>query len=170
MAGWLSVFPGHYVGLSYGTNDANLSVSPGVFYNNYVAMIRAVLAAGKTPIIPKIPWGCTPALQANVPSLNQQIDALYAGYPAVVRGPDLFSYYQAHPGQMAGDCVHPTDQGYVALRQQWANAMLRRVYTGTPDPEANPAPAPTTPTPTPTPRPGGLPLPPIAPPPPPPLL
>jgi lysophospholipase L1-like esterase len=155
ISNWLALFPGHYVGLSYGTNDAHLGVTPGTFYNNYVTMIQAVLAAGKTPVIPKIPWGCLSTLEANVPPLNQRIDALYAAYPAVVRGPDLFAYFQTNRGQISGDCVHPTDQGYVAMRQQWANAMLTRVYAGgsgsTPPPASPPPPT----------EPGGLPIPPL---------
>src|SRR5579863_590464 len=47
---WLSLFPGKYVALDYGTNDANGCVSPASFYSNYVMMIQAVLKAGKIPI------------------------------------------------------------------------------------------------------------------------
>ena len=131
---WLGMFPGGHVAISYGTNDATKSVSATTFYNNYAVMVQAVLAAGKVPVIPKIPWGCTAAIQANAPALNQKIDALYAAYPAIVPGPDLWSYLQANQNLVSGDCVHPTDQGYIGMRQQWANAMLIRVYGTTPPP------------------------------------
>ena len=52
---WLSTFPGRYVGLAYGTNDANGCMSPTTFYNNYVTMVQAVINAGKVPIVPTIP-------------------------------------------------------------------------------------------------------------------
>lgn len=151
---WLSLFPGRYVGLSYGTNDAGFSsfVSPEDFYNNYATMVEAVINVGKVPIVPTIPWGCSGAIQANGPALNQQIARLYANYPDIVRGPDLWAYYSANRHLISSDCVHPTGQGYVAYRQQWANAMWANVYRhrGTalePEPEPTPTPTPILPLP-----------------------
>ena len=64
--GWLALFSGRYVGLAYGTNDAIWAVSPATFYDNYVTLVQAVLAAGKVPIVPKIAWGCTPEILAKL--------------------------------------------------------------------------------------------------------
>ena len=156
IADWLSVFPGRYVGLSYGSNDAGSNVSPETFYSNYAQMVDTVLGAGMIPVVPKIPWSCNASLQANIPALNDQIDALYAAYPSIVRGPDLWTYFQAHPGDLSSDCLHPSPAGYVSFRQQWASAMSARVYG-----KRAPTPAPTvapTPSPTPVPPPT-LPLP-----------
>jgi lysophospholipase L1-like esterase len=130
--GWLSLFPGRYAGVAYGTNDAGWGVSPATFYDNYVTMVEAVLAAGKVPIVPKIPWGCTSDILANVPALNQKIEALYAAYPQIIKGPDLWSYFKANQGLISDDCVHPSDAGYFGMRQQWANAMVANVYTAAP--------------------------------------
>jgi hypothetical protein len=128
---WLALFPGRYVGLAYGTNDANGNVSPATFYANYAAMVQAVLAAGKVPVVPHIPWGCTANIQADGPLLNQQIDLLYQAYPQVVRGPDLWAYFQANQGLISSDCIHPSiPAGMGAYRQQWATAMLSNVYNG----------------------------------------
>jgi len=127
--GWLALFSGRYVGLAYGTNDAIWAVSPATFYDNYVTLVQAVLAAGKVPIVPKIAWGCTPEILANVPALNQKLDALYTAYPQIVRGPDLWSYFQANQSLISGDCIHPTGQGSFGMRKQWADAMLSRVYS-----------------------------------------
>ena len=140
IAAWLAVFPGRYVALAYGSNDAGYSVSPDTFYSNYTRMVDAVLAAGKVPVVPRIPWGCTGALQANASGLNARIDALYAAYPSVVRGPDLWTYFANNTGLISGDCLHPTNQGYAGMRQQWANAMLANVYAGTPSPTPTVAP------------------------------
>jgi lysophospholipase L1-like esterase len=153
MSTWLSIFPGRYVGLSYGSNDAGSNVSPAAFRDSYVSMVETVLGAGKVPVIPKIIWSCNATLQANIPSLNAEIDRLYAEYPSIVRGPDLWSYFQSRPHLMASDCLHLTDPGYVAFRQQWVNAMSARVYRSNSTPTPTPVP-----TPTPTPPPG-LPLP-----------
>ncbi|TMF59872.1 MAG: SGNH/GDSL hydrolase family protein, partial [Chloroflexi bacterium] len=114
--------------MAYGTNDAGWNVSPAAFYDNYVVMIQAVLAAGKIPIVPRIPWGCTSNILANVPALNQKIDALYAAYPQIIRGPDLWAYFQANQSQISADCVHPSDQGYFGMRRLWADTMLASVY------------------------------------------
>ena len=48
IARWLQTFPGRYVGLAYGTNDANACVSPDTFYANYVTMVQKVLTAGRS--------------------------------------------------------------------------------------------------------------------------
>jgi hypothetical protein len=126
---WLRLFPGKYVGLSYGTNDANGCASPSEFYNNYVAMVQAVLHAGKTPVIPHIPWGRTTSIQQCGPALNAEIDALYKGFPQIIKGPDLWAFFQSHQQLISSDNIHPTDAGDGAYRQQWANAMLAEVYT-----------------------------------------
>ena len=125
---WLSIFPGRYVGLSYGTNDANGCMSPTGFYNNYVTMVQAVLNAGKVPIVPTIPWARTGNVQTCGPGLNAKIQQLYAAFPQVVRGPDLWGYFITHQNLISGDNLHPSPAGYTAYRQQWANAMLANVY------------------------------------------
>jgi lysophospholipase L1-like esterase len=124
---WLPLFPGKYVGLSYGTNDASGCVDPRAFYANYVTMVRAVLAAGKVPIVPHIPWGRTANIQHCAPGLNAQIDRLYRAFPQIARGPDLWAYFQSHPDLISEDGIHPNNRGYGALRQQWAAAMLKTV-------------------------------------------
>jgi lysophospholipase L1-like esterase len=129
---WLPMFAGRYVAIAYGTNDAGWDVTPTDFYNNYVTMVQAVINAGKVPIVPHIPWGCTSQIQRNVPTLNQKIDALYTAFPQIVRGPDLWAYFQANQNLISPDCVHPTEPGYWAMRQTWANAMLNAVYAPPP--------------------------------------
>ena len=134
MSAWLQLFAGQYVALSYGTNDANSAGAGDTsivqrFYNNYVRMVEAVLAAGKIPVVPTIPWARTDNIKANGPVLNQQIQRLYAEYPEIVRGPDLWSYFQANQSLISADNLHPSATGYVALRREWANAMLATVYS-----------------------------------------
>jgi lysophospholipase L1-like esterase len=126
--GWLTIFLGKYVGLSYGTNDALGCVAPSTFYADYTTMVQAVLAAGKVPLVPHIPWGPAPNIQSCGPPLNAQIDKLYAAYPHIVCGPDLWAFFKAHPQLISGDQIHPTPQGMSALRRQWANTALHSVY------------------------------------------
>ncbi len=126
---WLTLFPGRYVALNYGTNDA-LTASPGDpsiaarFHANMRAMVESVLAAGKVPIVPTIPWGSNANLQANVPVLNDEVAKLKAEIPEIVAGPDLYGYFHDHPS-LIGDGVHPTwDAGYAAMRRLWAECAL----------------------------------------------
>ncbi len=127
---WLSAFPGKYVGLSYGTNDSwGNQAGTAAYYKNMETMVKAVLAAGKIPVIPKIPWARLTDIQNYAPSYNAQIDALYAAYPQIIKGPDLWAFFQSNPNYISSDNVHPTADGYNAMRQQWAYAMLESVYS-----------------------------------------
>src|SRR5258708_6324428 len=125
---WLSLSPGKYAGLSYGTNDALGCFSPTRFYSNYVTMVQEVLQAGKIPVVPHIPWGRNAKLQRCVPNLNAEIDALYTAFPQIIHVPDLCTFFQSHQNLISSDNIHPTQEGFGAYRQQWANAMLTEVY------------------------------------------
>ncbi|MEO8285465.1 MAG: SGNH/GDSL hydrolase family protein [Chloroflexota bacterium] len=147
---WLAIFPGRFVVLSFGTTDADFFEAgkpelPDDFYKNYDIMVKAVLEAGKIPIVPKIPYGRTEKIQANGPVLNAQIDRLYAAYPQIVRGPDFWSYFGAHQDQIAADNLNLTASGLSEYRRVWAAEMSERVY----------GPAGAQPTPPPNPTPGG---------------
>lgn len=127
---WLGLFPGKFVTLNYGTNDANTNVAAATFFNNMKTMVDAIIAAGKIPVIPKIPWGCTANLTANVPTLNAKIDDLYSQYPQIIKGPDLYTFFNANQGDISGDCIHPTDpSGYTDYLSQWTSSMETAVYT-----------------------------------------
>ncbi len=125
---WLGLFPGKYVGLSYGTNDALSCVNPETFYNNYVTLVQDVLHAGKTPLIPFIPWGRNTNIQRCAPALNAQITKLYTAFPQIIHGPNLWSFFQSHQNLISSDNIHPTDAGFDAYRQQWVNTLLTEVY------------------------------------------
>ncbi len=125
---WLQLFPGKYVGLSYGTNDALGCLNGDTFYNNYLTMVQAVLQAGKIPVIPHIPWGRNASIQQCGPTLNAEIDKLYAAFPQIIKGPDLWGYFSHNQSLISDDNIHPTDMGMGVYRQLWANAMLTEVY------------------------------------------
>jgi lysophospholipase L1-like esterase len=125
---WLKTFPGRYVGLSYGTNDANACAPATTFSRNYVTMVRAVLAAHKVPVVPTIPWAKSGNVQRCAPRLNARIRALYRSFRQIVHGPDLWSYFKAHPSLISADGLHPSVAGYGAYRKLWAQAILARVY------------------------------------------
>lgn len=127
---WLANFPGRYVALNMGTNDANLA---GAYLTNFsskmTSMVQAVLGAGKIPIIPHIPWGGTANIQTNAPTLNGQIDAIIAANAGTLAGPDLYTYFNANQSLISGDNIHPTDPtGYVAYRNQWLTWAGTTIY------------------------------------------
>ena len=127
---WLALFPGKYVTLNWGTNDANNAGSYlTTFSSNMANMAQQVLAAGKIPVIPHIPWGRTTNLQSNVPTLNAQIDAIIAANPGTIAGPDLYSYFNANQSLIDTDGIHPTlPTGYNAYRTQWVNWATSNIY------------------------------------------
>jgi lysophospholipase L1-like esterase len=119
-------FPGRFVALSFGTNDAVRCTGdcPRRFYANMEAMVQRVIAAGKVPVVPKIPYAWSKDFRDGIPPLNAQIDALYAAYPAIVRGPDLYALFAKRPSLLAMDGLHPTELGSAALRDAWVKAIL----------------------------------------------
>jgi hypothetical protein len=125
---WLMTFPGRYVCLSYGTNDgADTAANAMPTYNNFVTMVTKVIAAGKIPCVPHVPWATDAPHQTNAQLINAQIDMLYAAYPMVVKGPDLYGVLQNHP-ELYQDSLHPNPQGREVYRQAWATAMTSEVY------------------------------------------
>lgn len=141
--GWLPMFPGKFVTIDFGTNDANACVSPTTYYNNMASMVQAVLNAGKTPAIPTIPYGLTANIQNCGPQLNAEIQQLYGAYPQIVHGPDFWTFFKNNQQYISSDQVHPNDAGFGQLRQQWANTMVTAAYNGIQTP---PATAPSIPT------------------------
>ena len=110
-------FPGRYVGLAYGTND-----HPASF--EMEALVQKVIAAGKVPVVPHIPWQDDPSADADIAQMNSAIDALYAKYPQILPGPDLWATFLNRPDLYpdAGG-PHPDDAGQTVQRQAWANTM-----------------------------------------------
>jgi len=117
--------------LGYGTNDsAGGQISTYTFQMNMQTMIDMVRAAGRVPIIPRIPYAGDGS-HAQIPMYNAIIDQLSAsnGLPA---GPDFYSYFMtnaatAFPCGCAGratDNLHPNDVGLAAMNALWTTQML----------------------------------------------
>ena len=114
----ISLYPGRFVTLNYGTNGGSDGFSAAM-----EVLIQKVLAAGKIPVIPHMPWSDIPEQLAKAPLINAQIDALYQKYPTIVRGPDLYAAFLNRPDWIASGDVHPNDAGNQEMRRQWALAM-----------------------------------------------
>ena len=123
MKGWMSQFPGQYVTLNYGTNDVGEPTTD--YYTAMADLVQDVLAAGKTPIVPTIPWSCA----KNVSPYNQQIQTLYTSYPQIVHGPDLYSLWLNSTLISGNDCIHPSyPTGMATYRRQWAQWAIGAIY------------------------------------------
>ena len=127
-ATWLQSYPGKYVTINLGTNDAASGVSPSAFYANMSTLVQDVLALGKTPVVPTIPWSRDPWHAQHIPALNAEIHHLYHTCPAVIPGPDLFTFFNDHQDYISADNVHPTEAGYAALRTLWAAVAAQSIY------------------------------------------
>jgi len=128
LAGWLQNVPSKYVTINLGTNDAAGAIAPATFYANMVTLVQAVIAAGKVPIVPTIPYSLDPMHLANIPGLNAEIQALYTAYPAVVPGPDLWTYFMNNQQYISSDKVHPNAQGCAAYRTLWVQFAVDTIY------------------------------------------
>jgi lysophospholipase L1-like esterase len=115
-----------YFALSYGTNDAaGGQVSTTAFGNNMQMMIDTLKAAGRIPVIPRIPYSGD-GNHGSVPNYNAVIDQL-TQTNGLMTGPDLYAYFMAHTDEFMADNLHPNNAGFRAMNQLWADAM-RSLY------------------------------------------
>lgn len=137
---WLDAFPGEYVSIAYGTNDAwgNQTGAQG-YYENTVYMIEKVLELGKTPVLPRIPYATEAGVNTYLDDYNAMIDKIYEEYPQIVKGPDFDTYFRENPDMLSSDGVHPNEQGYAAMRQLWAETMYETVYSAQQEGTVNPS-------------------------------
>lgn len=111
-------FPGRFVVLAYGTND-----HPAEYHME--ELVERVLAAGKAPVVPHMPWSTDARIQTEGPEMNLIIDGLYEKYPEILRGPDFWAIMTDRTDLIPVGDVHPNDAGREEFRKQWALAMTR---------------------------------------------
>jgi len=128
---WLAMFPGKYVGLSYGTNDAWSCMDPKEFHDNYEIMVKAVLDAGKIPIVPvSIPWSSKiKEIQICGVQLNESLARVINRHPEIIKGPDYRKLYKDYPSLLSEDGVHPSwPEGLFAYRKAMADVVVKKIY------------------------------------------
>jgi hypothetical protein len=141
---WLALFPGKFVGLSWGTNDCGgnpWGIDPSIAA--YRTLVNKVIAAGKVPVVPHMPWAPTSGVSGATSTssgapyapvspgaaYNAQIDSQIYTIAGVVRGPDLWAAFENKTNLfLDANNVHPNDAGIAVYRQAWATAMLAAVY------------------------------------------
>jgi lysophospholipase L1-like esterase len=110
----LAEFAGRYVVLAYGTNDHAPEFK-------MESLVQKVLAAGKVPVVPHLPWSDQKLEEG--PLMNQAIDALYAKYPQILPGPDLWQAFENRLDFIPAGDVHPNGEGQEFLRGEWAKII-----------------------------------------------
>lgn len=111
-------FPGRFVTLNYGTND-----HPNDYHMK--ELVERVIAAGKAPVVPHMPWAPDAARQKEAQEINAIIDELYEAHPEIYRGPDLYALFEDRTDLIPTGDIHPNDDGQAELRKAWAEAMTR---------------------------------------------
>ncbi|MBR1824204.1 MAG: lysophospholipase [Ruminococcus sp.] len=137
---WLSTYSGRFVSIAYGTNDAwGNQTGAEKYYENTKYMIDAVLAAGKVPVLPKIPYSLEKGVADYLPQYNAMVDKLWEEYgEKLIHGADLETFLKENPEYLGGDGVHPNSEGYEAIRKFWAETMYEAVYKTADKPEDKP--------------------------------
>jgi lysophospholipase L1-like esterase len=110
----LSEFGGRYVVLAYGTNDHAPEFK-------MESLVQKVIALGKVPVVPHLPWADGKLEEG--PLMNQAIDVLYAQYPQILKGPDLWKAFENRTDLIPSGDVHPNGEGMEFLRGEWAKVI-----------------------------------------------
>jgi lysophospholipase L1-like esterase len=120
---WLALNPDFQIwAIGYGTNDAWQKVPPSTFEANLQAMVDRIKAAGRTPVIARIPFASQGPDDADVQALNQVID-LVTARNGLLPGPDLYAWFKAHPDELGSDGVHPSTAGTLSINRLWYEAL-----------------------------------------------
>jgi lysophospholipase L1-like esterase len=127
----LDLNPDFYVwAIGYGTNDAWQKTSPSIFEDNLETIVARIRVAGRVPIIARIPFAAEGPDDADVRALNRVIDRV-AARNGLLPGPDLYTWFSAHPDELRPDGVHPSDEGSRSINRLWYEA-LRPFYRAVP--------------------------------------
>lgn len=128
---WLALNPDFHVwAIGYGTNDAWQKVPPALFEQNLQTLVDRILAAGRVPVIARIPFAAAGPADADVRALNGVIDRV-AARNGLLPGPDLYAWFRTHRDELGPDGVHPTGAGTRSINRLWYEA-LRPLYGTSP--------------------------------------
>jgi lysophospholipase L1-like esterase len=128
---WLALNPDFHIwAFGYGTNDAWQKVNPATFTANLQTLVARIQAAGRVPILARIPFAVRGPADSDVQALNAAIDRVTAAH-GLLPGPDLYAWFRAHREELSRDGVHPTDAGTRSINRLWYEA-LRPFYAAGP--------------------------------------
>jgi acyl-CoA thioesterase-1 len=120
---WLSLNPDFHIwAIGYGTNDAWQKVAPGLFEQQMQNIVDRIQAAGRIPVLARIPFASKGPADSDVRALNAVIDRVTARN-GLIPGPDLYDWFSAHPQELSPDGVHPSDVGDQSINRLWYEAL-----------------------------------------------
>jgi len=102
--------------LGFGSNDWD----PVAFRRDLVEVVRRVRAAGRIPVVARIPFRPDSAVDYAA-RLDAVVDEVTKDL-GLLPGPDLYSWFKAHPERLM-DGLHPDDRGSVEMSRLWAEAV-----------------------------------------------
>jgi hypothetical protein len=104
------------VAIGIGSNDWD----PEPFRRDLTALVGKVRAAGKIPMVARMPYRSDTGEVDFQARLNAVVDEVTRDL-GLLPGPDLYSWFKAHPERLT-DHLHMDDRGAVELMRLWAEA------------------------------------------------
>jgi lysophospholipase L1-like esterase len=104
------------IAIGIGSNDWD----PAAFERDLRAIVRKVVAAGKIPMVARIPYRSDSGEVDFQARLDEVVDRVTRELH-LVPGPDLYGWFRAHPERLT-DHLHMDDRGAVELMELWARA------------------------------------------------
>jgi lysophospholipase L1-like esterase len=113
-----TTLPGGPVQSGFGLNPGDPGYD-GSYKDNMQTIISAILAAGKTPYLAKVPFTSDPLRSiASIQAYNVVIDELIFDNGIMVIPPDFYAHFDANRGELA-DGIHPNGVGYQSMADMW---------------------------------------------------
>jgi hypothetical protein len=104
------------VAIGVGSNDWD----PVAFREELLALVDRVRAAGKIPVVARMPYRSDTGATDFQARLNLVVDEVVRERD-LLPGPDLYGWFKAHPARLT-DHLHMDDEGAVELMKLWADA------------------------------------------------
>lgn len=115
----------HFWAIEMGTNDAwgGYNTNVATFKRNLQQVIDSCKAYGIQPIIARVLATNETAAKWQVnPEFLAAVDELTA-LNRLISGPDLYTWFLAHPDELNSDGVHPNANGAASIQRLWAEKM-----------------------------------------------
>jgi acyl-CoA thioesterase-1 len=116
------------VAIGIGSNDWD----PVAFRRDLLAIVARVRAAGKIPVIARMPYRSDTTATDFQARLNRVVDEV-TREQGLLPGPDLHGWFKAHPERLT-DHLHMDDRGSLELIERWVDAVEPLYAPGPPRP------------------------------------
>jgi hypothetical protein len=131
-AKWMQDFPGRYVILAIGQNDANAGTNIDTMETRFRQLLDLVVAAGKVPVIPTLRWTYTNGNTSvqNIEAWNARLVTIRASYPTTpLPYPDVYTRSQQQgTAGLLGDMTHLNPSGVALTQEDWDLWAMGTLY------------------------------------------